>query len=238
MASTPTRRDDHGVNPSAAHRGRSRLSDRARLRPSKITRSGCLMARPARTSAVPPARSNPRCSPKARSGGVRKQGANADIGIEGFFAPTPADTAGGAWITSVSPDVSNPILGIFIYQGTINATAVPPVYCSTTNNQIGPAPGQANLQIGQTVRAANGVTVTFDGWVPWAEHAGLAMIPARTRPPVAGVAMGAGADRLARRSGVADSGCGSPRCVSSDPSSRYRRCPWRARPQRFGHFSS
>ena len=46
-----------------------------------------------------------------------KQGANADVGIEGFFAPTPADTGGGV-ITSVSPDVNNPILGIFIYQGT------------------------------------------------------------------------------------------------------------------------
>jgi cytochrome c biogenesis protein len=27
--------------------------------------------------------------------------------------------------------------------------------------------GQDNLRIGQTARMPNGVTVTFDGWVPW-----------------------------------------------------------------------
>jgi cytochrome c biogenesis protein len=115
-----------------------------------------------------------------------KQGANADIGIEGFFAPTPADSGGGV-ITSAAPEVNNPILGIFIYQGTINATGVPQsVYSLDTANLS--RTGQANLQIGQTVRAANGVTVTFDGWVPWASMQ-VSHDPSQDYLLVAGVAM-------------------------------------------------
>ena len=115
-----------------------------------------------------------------------KQGANADIGIEGFFAPTPADTGGGV-ITSVSPDVNNPILGIFIYQGTINATGLPQSVYSLDTTKLSRT-GQANLQIGQTVRAANGVTVTFDGWVPWASMQ-VSHDPSQDYLLVAGVAM-------------------------------------------------
>ena len=115
-----------------------------------------------------------------------KQGANADIGIEGFFAPTPADTGGGV-ITSVSPDVSNPILGIFIYQGTINATGLPQSVYSLDTTKLSRT-GQANLQIGQTVRATNGVTVTFDGWVPWASMQ-VSHDPSQDYLLVAGVAM-------------------------------------------------
>jgi cytochrome c biogenesis protein len=51
--------------------------------------------------------------------------------------------------------------------------------------------GQANLQIGQTVRAANGVTVTFDGWVPWASMQ-VSHDPSQDYLLVAGVAMVAG----------------------------------------------
>jgi cytochrome c biogenesis protein len=115
-----------------------------------------------------------------------KQGANADVGIEGFFAPTPADTGGGV-ITSVSPDVNNPILGIFIYQGTINATGLPQSVYSLDTTKLSRT-GQANLQIGQTVRAANGVTVTFDGWVPWASMQ-VSHDPSQDYLLVAGVAM-------------------------------------------------
>jgi cytochrome c biogenesis protein len=115
-----------------------------------------------------------------------KQGANADIGIEGFFAPTPADTGGGV-ITSVSPDVNNPILGIFTYQGTINATGLPQSVYSLDTTKLSRT-GQANLQIGQTVRAANGVTVTFDGWVPWASMQ-VSHDPSQDYLLVAGVAM-------------------------------------------------
>ena len=115
-----------------------------------------------------------------------KQGANADVGIEGFFAPTPADTGGGV-ITSVSPDVNNPILGIFIYQGTINATGLPQSVYSLDTTKLSRT-GQANLQIGQTVRAADGVTVTFDGWVPWASMQ-VSHDPSQDYLLVAGVAM-------------------------------------------------
>ena len=115
-----------------------------------------------------------------------KQGANTDVGIEGFFAPTPADTGGGV-ITSVSPDVNNPILGIFIYQGTINATGLPQSVYSLDTTKLSRT-GQANLQIGQTVRATNGVTVTFDGWVPWASMQ-ISHDPSQDYLLIAGVAM-------------------------------------------------
>jgi cytochrome c biogenesis protein len=115
-----------------------------------------------------------------------KQRANADIGIEGFFAPTPEDTGGGV-ITSVSPEVNNPILGIFIYQGTINATGVPQsVYSLDSTNMS--RTGQASLQIGQSVKATNGVTVRFDGWVPWASMQ-VSHDPSQDYLLIAGIAM-------------------------------------------------
>jgi cytochrome c biogenesis protein len=115
-----------------------------------------------------------------------KQGANADVGIEGFFAPTPMDTGGGV-ITSSSPEVNHPVLGIFIYQGTINATGQPQSVYSLDTTKMSRI-GASNLTVGQTVTAANGVTVRFDGWVPWASMQ-VSHDPSQDYLLVAGVAM-------------------------------------------------
>lgn len=95
-----------------------------------------------------------------------KQFANRDIGVEGFFAPTPADTGNGT-ITSIAPQVSDPILGIFVYQGTLNPDGVPQSVYSLNKTKLHRI-GQANLRVGQSLKLANGVSVRFEGWVPWA----------------------------------------------------------------------
>jgi len=103
-------------------------------------------------------------------GAFQEQGkpdAKQDIGVEGFFAPTPVLNANGV-ITSASPRVNDPVLGIFVYQGTVNPLGQPQSVYSLNKSKLARI-GQANLHIGQTSpRMANGVTVTFDGWVPWA----------------------------------------------------------------------
>jgi cytochrome c biogenesis protein len=93
-------------------------------------------------------------------------GAKQDIGISGFFAPTPADTGDGV-ITSVSPQVNHPILGIFVYQGDLNYNGLPQNVYSLDTSKMSQL-GAANLEIGQTAKFAHGVSVTFDGWVPFA----------------------------------------------------------------------
>jgi cytochrome c biogenesis protein len=102
-------------------------------------------------------------------GAFQEQGkpdAKQDIGIEGFFAPTAEDTGNGV-ITSIAPQVNNPVLGIFVYQGTVNPNGLPQSVYSLNKAELHRI-GQANLRIGQTARLPGGVTVTFDGWVPWA----------------------------------------------------------------------
>ncbi len=102
-------------------------------------------------------------------GAFQEQGkpdANQDIGIEGFFAPTPLNTGNGV-ITSAAPQANNPVLGIFIYQGALNPNGLPQSVYTLNKTKLHRI-GQANLSIGQTTRLPNGVTVTFDGWVPWA----------------------------------------------------------------------
>ena len=93
-------------------------------------------------------------------------GKKQDVGISGFFAPTPQDEGDGI-ITSVSPQVDHPVLGIVVYQGDLNYNGLPQsVYSLDTSkmNQL----GMANLTEGQSKTFANGVSVTFDGWLPWA----------------------------------------------------------------------
>ena len=91
---------------------------------------------------------------------------NQDIGVSGFFAPTPADS-GDNVITSVSPQVNNPVLGIFVYQGDLNYNGLPQSVYSLDTSKMTKL-GAVNLQVGGTKSFANGVSVTFDGWVPWA----------------------------------------------------------------------
>lgn len=102
-------------------------------------------------------------------GAFKEQGApgkNQDIGISGFFAPTPQETADGV-ITSVSPQPTNPVLGIFVYQGDLNYKGLPQsVYALDTSKME--KLGSVNMNVGDSKKFANGVSVTFDGWVPWA----------------------------------------------------------------------
>lgn len=93
-------------------------------------------------------------------------GTNQDIGLEGFFAPTPQDTGGGVF-TSVSPQVQDPVLGIFVWQGDLNFNGLPQSVYSLDKSKMKQI-GAANLRIGDTKTFDNGVTVTFDGWQPWA----------------------------------------------------------------------
>jgi cytochrome c biogenesis protein len=92
-------------------------------------------------------------------------GKNQDVGISGFFAPTPEETVNG--ITSISPQVNNPVLGIFVYVGNLNYTGLPKSVYSLDTSKLKQI-GKANMTIGQTQKFGNGVSVTFDGWVPWA----------------------------------------------------------------------
>ncbi|WP_375482269.1 cytochrome c biogenesis protein ResB [uncultured Jatrophihabitans sp.] len=92
-------------------------------------------------------------------------GSTTDIGISGFFAPTPVDEGNGI-ISSSSARIDHPMLGVMVYQGNLNHTGLPEsvyTFDKTKMKQI----GAKNLVIGQTAKLPNGVTVTFDGWTPW-----------------------------------------------------------------------
>ncbi|MGI8761666.1 MAG: cytochrome c biogenesis protein ResB [Jatrophihabitantaceae bacterium] len=95
-----------------------------------------------------------------------RPGAKQDIGISGFFAPTPRD-AGNGVITSVSPQVTDPVLGIFVYRGDLGYDGLPQnVYTLDTSKMT--KIGAVNLAVGQSKTFPGGVSVRFDGWLPWA----------------------------------------------------------------------
>ena len=94
-----------------------------------------------------------------------KQGANQDVGISGFFAPTPLLTATGTY-TSSSPQVNNPVLGIIVYKGNLNLNGVPQNVYTLDFSKMTKL-GMSNLFVGQTTKFKDGISVTFDGWVPW-----------------------------------------------------------------------
>ncbi len=95
-----------------------------------------------------------------------KPGAEQDVGVAATFSPTPVPQSAQTF-TSSSPQVRNPILGVAIYLGDLNYNGQPQsVYSLDTSKMT--RSGAANLRIGQTKTLANGVSVTFDGWVPWA----------------------------------------------------------------------
>ena len=101
-----------------------------------------------------------------------KNGAHSeDVGISGLFAPTPAETTKGV-ITSVAPQAKNPVLALIVYRGDLGLTGAPQSVYSLDQNQIATGKlkqiGAVNLTRGQSRSFTGGVTVTFDGWVPWA----------------------------------------------------------------------
>jgi cytochrome c biogenesis protein len=102
-------------------------------------------------------------------GAFKEQGkpdAKQDIGISGLFAPTPVDEGNGL-ITSASPKVQDPVLSIFVYRGQLDASGLPQSVFSLDHSKMKKI-GKGNLHIGQTLKLPNGVSVTFDGWQPWA----------------------------------------------------------------------
>jgi cytochrome c biogenesis protein len=91
--------------------------------------------------------------------------ANRSIGISGIFAPSPV--LDGDVVSSFSPRVDHPVLGVRVYRGNLNDNGLPQsIYTldTTRMKQI----GAKNLTIGKTGSFPGGVTVRFDGWVPWA----------------------------------------------------------------------
>jgi cytochrome c biogenesis protein len=91
-------------------------------------------------------------------------GKKQDIGVSGLFAPTPIHTPNG--LESASPRVDRPQLSISVWQGDLNFQGLPQsVYTLDTSKmtQI----GLDNMTIGQTKTFRGGVSVRFDGWVPW-----------------------------------------------------------------------
>jgi cytochrome c biogenesis protein len=63
--------------------------------------------------------------------------------------------------------VNDPELSIFVYRGDLSGTGIAhSVYTIDTSKMT--KIGVANLRIGQTKQLPGGVSVTFDGWLPWA----------------------------------------------------------------------
>lgn len=95
-----------------------------------------------------------------------KAGANQDIGVSGQFAPTPVALANGK-IGSGSPEVTDPLLSITVYEGDLSGSGKPHTVYTLDTSKLHQL-GKSDLRIGQTLDLDNGVSVRFDGWVPWA----------------------------------------------------------------------
>lgn len=87
------------------------------------------------------------------------------IGVSGLFAPTPVHD--GNIVSSASPQVRNPVLGVRVFRGNLNDNGLAQsVYTLDTSHMH--LIGMKNLEVGQTADLSGGVKVRFDGWVPWA----------------------------------------------------------------------
>jgi cytochrome c biogenesis protein len=113
-------------------------------------------------------------------------GGSQDVGISGLFAPTPVDEGNGK-IGSLSPQTNDPELSLFIYQGDLSGSGQPHSVYSIDTSKMRKI-GAANLRVGQTARLKNGVTVRFDGWLPWASLQ-VSHDPAQTYLLIAALAM-------------------------------------------------
>jgi cytochrome c biogenesis protein len=86
--------------------------------------------------------------------------------------------------------VNNPQLSIFVYEGDLRGSGQPhSVYSIDTSKMT--KIGAANLRVGQTKQLPNGVSVTFDGWLPWASLQ-ISHDPAQGYLLISAVAMVAG----------------------------------------------
>lgn len=93
-------------------------------------------------------------------------GAKQDIGLAGYFAPTPTLDANGLTV-SASPQVHNPVLGLIVYKGDLNADGEQQSVYSLDHRKMKQL-GRVDLHIGASKTFADGTKVTFDGWTPWA----------------------------------------------------------------------
>jgi cytochrome c biogenesis protein len=104
-----------------------------------------------------------------QSEGVFKEpgadGAKQDVGVSGIFAPTPQFV--GDIVSSASPQVHRPVLAVIVYQGDLNTNGLAQSVYTLDISKMKRL-GMANLRVGQTQKFANGVSVRFDGWLPWA----------------------------------------------------------------------
>jgi cytochrome c biogenesis protein len=109
---------------------------------------------------------------KLQYGGPDASGKHTDdIGIEGLLAPDAQDTAGV--ITSISPQLLNPVLAAIVYTGDLGLTqgAAQSVYSlDPTAKADGDLKQVAmkNLAVGDTMALPDGTQVTFDKVLPWA----------------------------------------------------------------------
>ncbi len=91
--------------------------------------------------------------------------ADQSIGISGIFAPSPL--LDGNILSSYSPRINHPMLGVRVYRGNLNDNGLPQsIYTLDTTRMT--RIGAKNLALGKTAHFPGGVTVRFDGWVPWA----------------------------------------------------------------------
>ena len=92
-------------------------------------------------------------------------GRNQDVGITGLFAPTPQMTRKG--LQSASPQVDHPELAISVWVGDLNYQGLPQSIYSLDTSKMSKI-GLASLRVGQAKSFPKGVSVRFDGWIPWA----------------------------------------------------------------------
>jgi cytochrome c biogenesis protein len=93
-------------------------------------------------------------------------GKNEDVGISGVFAPSPILESDGT-LASASPQVKAPMLSMIVYVGATNPNDVPESVYTLDTSKLTKI-GTANLRVGQAKSFKGGVSVRFDGWVPWA----------------------------------------------------------------------
>jgi cytochrome c biogenesis protein len=93
-----------------------------------------------------------------------------DLGLSAIFAPTPL-IAGGV-VTSVLPEVHDPVLAVLAYTGVLNPNGQPQSVYRLDTEQIATGKlkqvGAANLRTGESMTLPDGTVIRFDGYRQWA----------------------------------------------------------------------
>ncbi|MDQ2836345.1 MAG: cytochrome c biogenesis protein ResB [Actinomycetota bacterium] len=129
------------------------------------------ITRPGRTPITDPEAFLPEDAMLTSEGAFSFPGRTAgdDLGLSAVFAPTPQITAGV--VTSTAPSVSNPVLAVLAYTGTLNPNGTPQSVYTLSQDQIANGGlkqvGAKNLTVGQSMTLPDGTTVRFDGYKQW-----------------------------------------------------------------------